>query len=150
MSGNDDRLLQSHTLPYSLSGGFPSGPHSGFCVMQPHLGNGNSTIASLLQLSNRGAIYQSALAVCREVPQPLPNIEITWSSDVEQLSADSRTQRPDVGRLGGREKQEIDFRQAYQRIWIFSLRITCSNPVVHSRSLFSTRRCRIHLSYRKC
>ena len=118
--------------------------------MQPRLGNGNSTIASLLQLSNRGAIYQSALAVCREVSQPLPNIEITWSSDIEQLSADSRTQRPDVGRLGGREKQEIDFRQAYQRIWIFPLRITCSNPVAHSRSLFSTRRCRIHLSYRKC
>ena len=98
--------------------------------MQPHLGNRNSTITSLLQLSDRGAIYQSALAVCREVSQSLPNIEVTWSSDVERLDADSRTQKPDVGKLGGREKQEVDFRQAYQRIWFSTLRVTLFNPAV--------------------
>jgi hypothetical protein len=137
VSGNDDRLVQSHTLPYSLSGGFPSGPHSGFCVVQPHSGNGNCTIASLLQLSNRGAIYQSALAVRCEVSQPLPQIEITWSSDVERLNADSCTQKSDVGRLGAREKQEIDFRQAYQRIWIFTLLVTPFNPCTFYLGLFS-------------
>ncbi len=116
MSGNNDGLVQSHTLPYSLSGCFPSGPHSGFCVVRPRLGYGNSAIASLLQLSNRGAIYQSALAVCREGTQPPAKIEVTWSSGVHRLNTDSRTEKPDVGRLGAREMQEIDFRQAYQRM----------------------------------
>ncbi|KAH9062653.1 hypothetical protein EDB87DRAFT_1681770 [Lactarius vividus] len=117
VSGNGDGLVQSHTLPYTLSGGFPSGPHSGFCVVQPHLGYDNSATTSLLQLSNRGAIYQSALTVCREETQPLVEIEVSWSTGVHRLSNDSRTQKPDVGRLGAREMQEIDFRQAYQRLF---------------------------------
>ena len=70
VSGSDDGLVQSHTLPYSLSGCYPSGPHSGFCVVKPHLGYGNSMIGSLLQLSNRGAIYQSALTLHREYQPP--------------------------------------------------------------------------------
>ena len=119
VSGDDNRLVRSHTLPYSLSGGFPSGPHAGFCVVQPYLVNGNNTVASLLQLSNRGAIYQSALAICRDEAQPPAKIEVFWSSEVHRLDADSRTQKPDIGKLGAREKQEIDFRQAYQRIWSF-------------------------------
>jgi hypothetical protein len=137
VSGNGNRLVRSHTLPYSLSGGFPSGPHSGFCVVQPYLVNDDSTVASLLQLSNRGAIYQNALAVCRDETQPLAKIEVTWSSEVHQLDADSRTQKPDIGRLGAREKQEIDFRQAYQRIWFFTLRITLFKPCNFFLGLFS-------------
>ncbi|KAI9447989.1 hypothetical protein H4582DRAFT_1897609 [Lactarius indigo] len=117
VSGNNDGLVQSHTLPYTLSGRFPSGPHSGFCVVQPHLGHGNSAIASLLQLSNRGAIYQSVLTVCQEETQPPAKIEVTWPSTVHRLNNDHRTQKPDVGRLGAREMQEIDFRQAYQRLF---------------------------------
>lgn len=152
MSGNNDRLVQSHTLPYCLSGGFPSGPHSGFCVAQPHLGNSNSMIASLLQLSDRGAIYQSALAVCREETQAPAEIEVAWSSEVHQLNTDSLTQKPDIGRLGAREMQEVDFRQAYQRIWLFfTLRITLFKPLrLWSRTLFSTRRRGIRLFGRRC
>jgi hypothetical protein len=76
-------------------------------------------VGSLLQLSNRGAIYQSALTLLREEYQPPTKIELTWSPGVHRLNTDSRTQKPDVGRFGAREKQEIDFRQAYQRIWFF-------------------------------
>ncbi|KAI9467058.1 hypothetical protein BJY52DRAFT_42817 [Lactarius psammicola] len=115
---DNDGLVHCHTLPYSLPGCFPSGPHSGFCVVQPHLGYGNNTpVASLLQLSNRGAIYQSALTVCREETQRPAKIEVTWPSGVHRLNIDSRTQKPDVGRLGAREMQEVDFRQAYLRLF---------------------------------
>ena len=81
-------------------------------------------VASLLQLSNRDAIYQSGLTVCRKEAQPPVSIESTWSPSVHRLNTDSRTQKPDVGRLGGREMQEMDFRQAYQRIWFFISWIT--------------------------
>ena len=113
VSGSDDGLVQSHTLPYSLSGYFPNGPHSGFCVVQP---DRNSMVGSLLQLSNRGAIYQSALTLHREEHQSPTKIELIWSPGVQRLNTDSCTQKPDVGRLGAREMQEIDLRQAYQRI----------------------------------
>jgi len=118
VSDNNDGLFQSHTVPYSLSNGFPSGPHSGFCVVQPHIGTGNSTIASLLQLSNCGAIYQSALTVCKDESQPPVKIELTWSLGVHELETDSHTRKPDVGRLRLREKQEIDLRHAYQRMFL--------------------------------
>ena len=138
VSDNNDGLAQSHTLPYSLSGCFPSGPHSGFCVVQPHLGYGNSMIGSLLQLSNRGAIYQSALILRQEDDQPPTKIELTWSPGVHRLNTDSFTQKPDVGRLGAREMQKIDFRQAYQRICLFLIsRITGSKLCGFFLELFS-------------
>ncbi|KAH9077128.1 hypothetical protein EDB83DRAFT_2348347 [Lactarius deliciosus] len=96
VSGSNDGLVQSHTLPYTLSG------------------YGNNATTSLLQLSSRGAIYQSALT---EETQPPVEIEVSWSTGVHRLSNDSRTQKPDVGRLGAREMQEIDFRQTYQRLF---------------------------------
>ncbi|KAI9459483.1 hypothetical protein BJY52DRAFT_1223106 [Lactarius psammicola] len=64
-SDNNDGLVQSHTLPCSLSGCFPNGPHSGFCMVQPRQGK----------------------------------MEFTWPSSVHRLNTDSRTQKPDVGRL---------------------------------------------------
>ncbi|KAH9035298.1 hypothetical protein EDB84DRAFT_1485775 [Lactarius hengduanensis] len=135
VSGNNDGLVQSHILPYTLSGRFPSGPHSGFCVLQPHLGYGNNAAASLLQLSNRGAIYQGALT---EETQPPVEIEVSWSTGVHRLSNASRTQKPDVGRLGAREMQEIDFRQAYQRL--FSPRDTAQSiyPAENADAVYQT------------
>jgi hypothetical protein len=120
VSSNENDLLQSHSLPYSLSCRFPNGPHAGFCVVHPHPESRNTTTASLLQLTSRSGIYQIALALCRDgdtTPTPIPaTIDVSWSSAVDRLATPSGTQRSDVGKLGARAMQEVDFRQAYQRM----------------------------------
>jgi hypothetical protein len=111
-------LVQSHALPYSLSGRFPNGPHAGFYITHPHPESGNVTTASLVQLTSRGAVYQTALTLAQnedEAPSPV-TIDVSWSSAVHQLATASSRQRPDVGKLGARSTQEVDFRQVYQRI----------------------------------
>ncbi|KAI9458490.1 RNA polymerase I-specific transcription-initiation factor-domain-containing protein [Russula earlei] len=125
VSRDESGLLQSHALPYALSCRFPSGPHIGFYVVHPYPGSGNATTASLLQLTSRGAIYQAALACVQgedETPSPA-TIDISWSSAVHRLATTSRTQRPDVGKLGARAMREVDFRQAYQQLF-FPLGVT--------------------------
>jgi hypothetical protein len=111
-------LVQSHALPYSLSGRFPNGPHAGFYITHPHPESGNATTASLVQLTSRGAVYQTALALGQnedETPSSV-TIDVSWSSAVHQLATASGRQRPDVGKLGARSTQEVDFREVYQRI----------------------------------
>jgi len=119
VSGDKDSLLRSHTLPYSLSGRFPNGPHAGFYVVQPHPDSGNDTTASLLQLTNHGGIYQTALALRQDTDTtPLSvAVDVSWSSAVHRLATASSVQRPDVGRLGARAMEEVDFRGAYQRLF---------------------------------
>ncbi|KAI0006224.1 RNA polymerase I-specific transcription-initiation factor-domain-containing protein [Russula compacta] len=119
VSRNQGGLLQSHASPYSLPARFPSGPHAGFYVICPHPESGNATTTSLLQLSSRGGIYQTSLVVCQdkfEKQSPAP-IDISWSPALRRLAATSHIQRPDVGQLGARAMQEVDFRQAYQRLF---------------------------------
>ena len=118
MSGDKDGLLRSHALPYSLSGRFPNGPHAGFYVAQPHPDSENDTTASLLQLTSRGGIYQTALTLRQDTDiTPLPvAVDVSWSSAVHRLATAASIQRPDVGRLGARAVEEVDFRKAYQRM----------------------------------
>ena len=118
VSGGKDGLPRSHALPYSLSGRFPDGPHAGFYVAQPHPDSGNDTTASLLQLTNCGGIYQTALALRQDTDTtPLSAaVDISWSSAVHRLATASTIQRPDVDKMGARGMEEIDFRRAYQRI----------------------------------
>lgn len=118
VSGDKDGLLRCHGLPYSLSGRFPSGPHAGFYVVQPHPDSGNDTTASLLQLTSRGGIYQTALGLRQDTDTtPLSvAVDVSWSSAVHRLATDSSIQRLDVGRLGARAMEEVDFRKAYQRM----------------------------------
>lgn len=119
VSGDKDPLLRSHALPYTLSSRFPNGPHAGFYVAQPHPESGNNTTASLLQLTTRGGIYQTALALRQDIDTvPLSAaVDVSWSSAVHRLAAASSIQRPDVGRLGARAMEEVDFRKAYQRLF---------------------------------
>jgi len=119
VSGDEDGLLRSHALPYSLSGRFPNGPHAGFYVSQPHPDSGNDTTASLLQLTSRGGIYQTALALRQDTDTtPLSvAVDVSWSSPVHRLATASSIQQPDVGRLGARTMEEVDFRRAYQRLF---------------------------------
>jgi hypothetical protein len=119
VSGDKDCLLRSHALPYSLSGRFPDGPHAGFYVARPHPDSETDTTASLLQLTSRGGIYQTALAFRQDTDTtPLSAaVDVSWSSAVHHLATASSTQRPDVGRLGARAMEEVDFRRAYQRIF---------------------------------
>jgi hypothetical protein len=107
-------LLQSHNLPYTLPGRFPNGPHAGFYVTHPHP---DAKTASLAQLTSRGAIYQTALGLRQndETLSPI-TVDVSWSAAVHRLAATSSTQRPDIGNLGARSVQEVDFRQVYQRI----------------------------------
>jgi hypothetical protein len=137
VSGDKDGLIRSHTLPYSLSGRFPNEPHAGFYVAQPHPNSGNDTTASLLQLTSRGGIYQTALALCQDTDTtPLSvAVDVSWSSAVHRLATASSIQRPDVGRLGARAMEELDFRRAYQRI--FSLAPSSYFRVAQSPALLS-------------
>jgi len=118
VSGDKDGLLRSHALPYNLSGRFPSGSHAGFYVAHPHPVSGNDTRASLLQLTSRGGIYQTALALRQDNDTtPLSvTVDVSWSSAVHRLATASSIQRPEIGKLGARAMQEVDFRRAYQRI----------------------------------
>lgn len=123
VSRDKDSLLQSHGLPYSLSGRFPHGPHAGFYVTHP--GSRDASTASLIQLTSRGALYQTALTVCEnedETPSPV-TIDVSWSSAVQRLATASRAQQADVGKLGARSMQEVDFRQVYQRISFLASRL---------------------------
>lgn len=154
VSGDKDGLLRSRYLPYSLSCRFPNGPHAGFYVAEPHPDSGNDTTASLLQLTSRGGIYQTALAL-RQDTDTTPSsvaVDVSWSSAVHRLATASSIQRPDVGRLGARTMEEVDFRRAYQRI----LSLTSSsyfrvaqNPTLLFRTLLPARRHRGSLSRRK-
>lgn len=137
MSRDKDGLIQSHTLPYSLSGRFPNGPHAGFYVAQPHPNSGHDTTASLLQLSSRGGIYQSALALRQDSDTtPLSGmVDVSWSPEVHRLATAFSIQRPDVGRLGARAMEEVDFRRAYQRT--LSLTLSSCFRVAQSHALFS-------------
>jgi hypothetical protein len=110
--------MRSHALPYCLSDRFPNGPHAGFYVAQPHPNSGNDTTVSLLQLTSRGGIYQTALSLRRDTDTtPLSAaVDVSWSSAVHRLTTASSIQRPDVGRLGACAMEEVDFRRAYQRI----------------------------------
>jgi len=128
VSNDKDSLLQSHVLPYSLSGRFPRGPHAGFYVTHPHPQSGDASAASLIQLTSRGALYQTALTVCQneETPSPI-TIDVSWSSAVHRLATTSSTQQPDVGKLGARSLQEVDFRQVYQRISFLASRFMLSH-----------------------
>ena len=142
VSRNQGGLLQSHTSPYCLPARFPSGPHAGFYVLCPHPESGNATTTSLLQLSSRGGIYQTSLVVCQdkiEKHSPAP-IDISWSPAVRRLAATPHIQRPDVGQLGARAMQEVDFRQAYQRISFLALcsRIAQKLCTPLPRTLFSS------------
>ncbi|KAI0256907.1 hypothetical protein BJV78DRAFT_1307686 [Lactifluus subvellereus] len=127
-----DRTLSSHgvnigdtqkrfntksRLAIQLPCRFPSEPHAGFYIIHPHQESGNSTAASLLQLTSRGGIYQSALTLCKDHTQSPACIDISWSSAIHRLDAASSIQRPDFGKLGARAVQEVDFRQAYQRLF---------------------------------
>jgi len=120
VSGNEDGLLRSHALPYSLSSCFPSGSNAGFYVAQPHPDSGIDTTASLLQLTSRGGIYQTALALRQDNDTtPLSvTVDVSWSPAVRRLATASST-RPEMGKLGARVMQEIDFRRAYQRMSSF-------------------------------
>ena len=125
VSRDKDSLLQSHGLPYSLSGRFPYGPHAGFYVTHPHPGSRDASTASLIQLTSRGALYQTALTVCEnedETPSPV-TIDVSWSPAVQRLATASSTQQADVGKLGARSMQEVDFRQVYQRISFLTSRL---------------------------
>jgi hypothetical protein len=143
VSTNKDSLLQSHALPYSLSGHFPHGPHAGFHVTHPHPQSGDASTASLIQLTNRGALYQTALTVCQnedEAPPPV-TMDVSWSPAVHRLATASKAQRPDVGKLGTRSMQEVDFRQVYQRTSFLASRLRlshCSKFSPLSRTLLST------------
>jgi hypothetical protein len=151
VSGDKDGLLRSHALPYSLSGRFPNGPHAGFYVAQPHPDSGNDTTASLLQLTNHGGIYQTALALRQDTDTtPLSvAVDVSWSSAVHRLATASSVQRPDVGRLGARAMEEVDFRGAYQRILSLassSYFRVAQNPALLFRTLLPARRHRGCLS----
>jgi hypothetical protein len=154
VSGDKDGLLQSHALPYSLSGRFPDEPHAGFYVAQPHPDSGTNMTASLLQLTNRGGIYQTALALRQDTDTtPLSvAVDVSWSSAVHRLATASSIQRPDVGRLGARAMEEVDFRMAYQRMLSLAsspyLRVA-QNPALLFRTLLPARRHRGCLSCRK-
>jgi hypothetical protein len=144
VSSDKDGLLQSHALPYSLSGRFPNGPHAGFYVAQPHPDSGNDTTASLLQLTSRGGIYQTALALRQDADTtPLPlAVDVSWSSAVHRLTMAPSTQRPDVGRLGARAMEEVDFRRAYQRILSLASSLyfrVAQNPALLFRTLLPAR-----------
>jgi hypothetical protein len=117
VSGNEDGLLRSHALPYSLFSCFPSGSNAGFYVAQPHPDSGIDATASLLQLTSRGGIYQTALALRQDNDTtPLSvTVDVSWSPAVHRLATASST-RPEMGKLGARVMQEVDFRRAYQRI----------------------------------
>lgn len=154
VSADKDCLLRSHTLPYSLSGRFPDGPHAGFYVARPHPDSGTDTTASLLQLTSRGGIYQTALALRQDTdttPLSVP-VDVSWSSVVHHLATASSTQRPDVGRLGARAMEEVDFRRAYQRILSLassSYFHVAQNRAPLFRTLLPSRRHRGCLSCRK-
>ena len=129
VSSDKDSLLQSHVLPYSLSGRFPHGPHAGFYITHPHPQSGDASTASLIQLTSRGALYQTALTVCQNedaTPSPVTT-DVSWSPAVHRLAAASSTQQPDVGKLGARFMQEVDFRQVYQRISFLASRLMLSH-----------------------
>lgn len=153
MSGDKDGLIRSHALPYSLSARFPNGPHAGFYVAQPHPDSGNDTTASLLQLTSRGGIYQTVLALRQDTDTtPLSvAVDVTWSSAVHRLATASSVQRPDFGRLGARAMEEVDFRRAYQRILSLLKRkfLRCSNPPFLFRTFLPARRRRGRLPCRK-
>ncbi|KAI0306378.1 hypothetical protein B0F90DRAFT_1923218 [Multifurca ochricompacta] len=120
VSGDKDGPVQSHVLPYSLSCPFPRGRHAGFYVIHPHPESGNTTSASLLQLTSRGGVYQSVLTLCQgqcETQSSSARIDRSWSSAIHRLNTTSSSQKPDVGKLGARAMQEIDFRQVYQRLF---------------------------------
>ena len=121
VSGDETGLMQSHALPYSLPCRFPGGPHSGFYVIHPHPESDNVNTASLLQLTSRGGIYQSALSLCQDQTQSPTRVDISWSPEVYRLDAASPIQQPYVGKLGARAMQEVDFRQAYQRMLSLTL-----------------------------
>jgi hypothetical protein len=136
VSSVKDGLLQSRALPYSLPCLFPNVPHAGFHVIHPDPGSGNATTASLVQLTSRGALYQTALTVCQNedgTPPTPVTLDVSWSPAVHRLATASSTQRPDVGKLGARSMQEVDFRQAYQRISFF-----VSQPMLSHRSMLCT------------
>jgi hypothetical protein len=116
VSGDETSLIQSHALPYSLPCRFPGGPHSGFYVINPHPESDNVNTVSLLQLTSRGGIYQSALSLCQDQTQSPARMDISWSPAIYQLDATSPIQQPYIGKLGARAMQEVDFRQAYQRM----------------------------------
>ena len=118
-------MLQSQVLPYSLPARFPRGPHAGFYVTHPHPECGDPSTASLIQLTGRGALYQAALTVGQnegETSSPV-TIDVSWSSAVHRLAAASSTQQADVGKLGARSMQEVDFRQVYQRMSFLASRL---------------------------
>ncbi|KAF8478464.1 RNA polymerase I-specific transcription-initiation factor-domain-containing protein [Russula ochroleuca] len=117
VSSNKSGLLQSHALPYSLSGRFPSGAHAGFYVAHPHP-ESDATAASLVQLTSRGGIYQTALVLRQDKDTtPFPaTVDVSWSSAIHRL-ANTCSVQPDIGKLGARVVQEVDFRQAYQRLF---------------------------------
>ena len=146
---------RSHALSYSLSGRFPNGPHAGFYVAQPHPDSGNDTTASLLQLTSRGGIYQTALALRQDTDTtPLSvSVDVSWSSAVHRLATASSIQRPDVGRLGARAMEEVDFRRRSLPTYIVSrfklILSRCSNPAHLFRTLLPVRRHRGRLSRRK-
>lgn len=154
VSSNKNGLLQSHALPYSLSCRFPNGPHAGFHVVHPHPESDNATTASLVQLSSCGGIYQSAIALQEEDTTWPVGVDVSWSSAVHRLATTCSIQQPDINKLGARAKQEIDFRQAYQRIssLMSSLCSRIAQKLVYLfiRALFPARHYRGCLSRRKC
>jgi hypothetical protein len=153
VSSNKSGLLQSHALPYSLSGRFPSGAHAGFYVAHPHP-ESDATAASLVQLTSRGGIYQTALVLRQDKDTtPFPaTVDVSWSSAIHRL-ANTCSVQPDIGKLGARVVQEVDFRQAYQRISSLTSG-SCShitqNPALIFRTVFPSRRYGGCLSRRKC
>jgi len=147
VSGDKDGLLQSHALPYSLSGRFPNGPHAGFYVAQPHPDSGNDTTASLLQLTSRLALRQDTDTTPLSVA-----VDVSWSSAIHRLATASGLQQPDFGRLGARGMEEVDFRRAYQRILSLassSYFRVAQNSALLFRTFLPARRHRGCLSRRK-
>ncbi|KAI0273383.1 hypothetical protein BC834DRAFT_840342 [Gloeopeniophorella convolvens] len=126
VSSDKGGLVRSHTPPYCLPRCFPRGPHAGFHVITDPGGTGS---ACLLRLSDRGAVHQAALSFTPDGAQATPEIEIHWSDGVQTLATDSRTRKPDVGKLGARETKEIDLHHAYQRLF---------SPLDASESVYPT------------
>jgi len=143
VSRDKDGLPQSHALPYSLPGHFPNGPHAGFYVTHPHPESSNAKTASLVQLTSRSAIYQTALGLRQNEDETLSpiTIDVSWSAAVHRLATASGTQRPDIGNLGARSVQEVDFRQVYQRMLFLVSGLMVSyrskNPYPLSRTVCS-------------
>jgi hypothetical protein len=76
----------------------------------------------LVQLTSHGGIYQTALVLRqdKDTTPLLTTVDVSWSPAVHRLATTCSIQEPEIGKLGARAMQEVDFRRAYQRISSFA------------------------------